>query len=131
MLSEELESCMKRLMDNKLSLHLGKTESILFGSKKKLKNIESFEVRCGEEIIKHVKSVKYLGVQIDDDLSGSSIVKETIKKANTRLKFLYRNKNLIDFKCCKILCSALKQCHFDYSCSSWYPGINKGLMDKL
>ena len=31
----------------------------------------------------------------------------------------------------KTLCSALIQCHFDYSCSSWYPGINKGLKDKL
>merc|ERR1712033_13885 len=85
----------------------------------------------GEVVIKHVKSVKYLGVQIDDDLSGSSIVKETIKKANTRLKFLYRNKNLLNFQCRKTLCSALIQCHFDYSCSSWYPGINKGIKGKL
>ena len=54
-LSEELESCRKWLMDNKQSLQLGKTESILFASKKKIKNIESFEVRCGEEIIKHIK----------------------------------------------------------------------------
>ena len=131
MLSKELESCRKWLMDNKLSLHLGKTESILFGSKRKFKNVESFEVRCGEEIIKHVNSVKYLGVQIDDDLSGTSIVKETIKKANTRLKFLYRHKNMLNFECRKTLCSALIQCHFDYSCSSWYPGINKGLKDKL
>ena len=112
-LSEELESCRKWLLDNKLSLHLGKTEAILFGSKRKLKNVESFEIRCGEEIIKHVKSVKYLGVQIDENMSGDSIVKEIIKKANTRLKFLYRNKNLLNFQCRKTLCSALIQCHFD------------------
>ena len=36
-LSVELESCRQWLMDNKLSLHLGKTESILFGSKKSWK----------------------------------------------------------------------------------------------
>ena len=74
-LSEELESCRKWLMDNKLSLHLEKTEAIIFGSKRKLRNVESFEIRCGEEIIKHVKSVKYLDVQIDENLSGDSIVK--------------------------------------------------------
>ena len=34
-LSHELESCRQWLVDNKLSLHLGKTECILFGSKKK------------------------------------------------------------------------------------------------
>ena len=34
-LSRELESVRDWLIDNKLSLHLGKTESILFGGKKK------------------------------------------------------------------------------------------------
>ena len=130
-LSEELESCKKWLMDNKLSLHLGKTTSILFGSKRKLKRVESFEVRCEEKIIKQVNSVNYLGVQIDDNMSGNSIVGEIIKKANTRLKFLYRYKNMLNFECRKILCTALIQCYFDYSCSSWFPSINKGLKDKL
>ena len=37
-LSKELESRKQWIMDNKLPLHLGKTESILFGSKRKLKN---------------------------------------------------------------------------------------------
>ena len=41
-LGQELESCSKWLVDNKLSLHLGKTESILFGSKRKLKKIKDF-----------------------------------------------------------------------------------------
>ena len=34
-------------------------------------------------------------------------------------------------QCRKTLCSALIQCHFDYSCSSSCPGINEGLKDKL
>ena len=74
-------------MDNKLSLHLGKTESILFGSKRKLKKVESFDVKCDNKSIKHVNSVKYLGVQIDNDLSGNSIVKDIVTKVNLRLRF--------------------------------------------
>ena len=31
----------------------------------------------------------------------------------------------------KNLCSALILCHFDYSCSSWYDGLTKGLKRKL
>ena len=38
-LSKELESCRQWLIDNKLSLHLGKTEEILFGSKRKLRGL--------------------------------------------------------------------------------------------
>ena len=130
-LSVELDSCRQWLLDNKLSLHLGKTESILFGSKKKLRKVTSFDVRCNDEIIKQVTSVKYLGLQIDNDLAGDSIVNGILKKANSRLKFIYRNRYMLSFSCRKTLCSALIQCHFDYSCSSWYPGIRKELTKKL
>merc|ERR1712240_750337 len=66
-LSRELESCRQWLIGNKLSLHLGMTEAILFGSKRKLKRVNSFEVRCGEIKVTNVKSVKYLGLQIDNN----------------------------------------------------------------
>ena len=130
-LSFELNSCRQWLIDNKLSLHLGKTESILFGSKRKLRKVTSFEVKCNNEVIQNVNSVKYLGLQIDNDLAGDNIVKGITKKANSRLKFLYRHKDMLSFNCKKTLCSALIQCHFDYACSSWYPGIRKELTKKL
>ena len=43
-LGKVLESCSELLVDNKLSLHLGKTECILFGSKRKLKKVKDFTV---------------------------------------------------------------------------------------
>ena len=52
-LSKELESCRQWLIDNKLSLHLGKTEAILFGSKMELKSLNSFIVRCGSIQVKN------------------------------------------------------------------------------
>ena len=70
-------------------------------------------------------------VQIDNDLSGKSIVNDIIKKANSRLNFLYKYREMLNFGSRKTLCSALIQCHFDYSCSSWYPGIGKVLKHKL
>ena len=121
-LSIELNSCRQWLTDNKLTLHLGKTESILFGSKKKLRKVTSFEVKCNNVIIQHVKSVKYLGLQIDNDLAGDNIVKGIVKKANSRLIFLYRHKDMLSFNCKKTLWSALIQCHFDYGC---LPGIQE------
>ena len=83
------------------------------------------------KLFKNVKSVKYLGLQLDEELSGESIVKEITKKVNSRLRFLYRYKDYLNTESRKTLCTALIQCHFDYSCSSWFPGINKGLSDKL
>ena len=61
-LSNELESCRKWLIDNKLALHLGKTESILFGSKNNLKKVDNFQVICNNEAITNVTCIKYLGL---------------------------------------------------------------------
>ena len=130
-LSNELKSCRQWLIDNKLSLHLGKTEAILFGTKRRLRKVESFEVKCDGKIIQNVKSVKYLGIQLDEDLAGESIVKEILKKANSRLKFLYRCKDILNSNSRKTLCTALIQCYFDYACSSWYSGLNKTVSKKL
>ena len=130
-LTKELESCQQWLNDNKLSLHLGKTEAMIFGTKRKLKEVKSFEVKCGNVKINNVNDVKYLGLQINDNLSGEHTVKNILKKANSRLKFLYRYRDMLKLSTRKTLCTALIQCHFDYSCSSWYPSINKNLKDKL
>ena len=130
-LSRELESCRQWLIDNKLSLHLGKTEAILFGSKRKLKRDHSFEVKCGEIKVTNVNSVKYLGLQIDNNLSGTSVIADIVKKCNTRLRFLYRYNDMLNIEMRKTLSTALVQCSFDYSCCSWYPGINETFRKKL
>ena len=54
-----------------------------------------------------------------------------IEKVNARLKFLYRHKKHLDFKCRQLLSSALIQCYFDYACSSWYAGLTKTFKNKL
>ena len=60
-LSAELLSLSYWLCDNKLSLHLCKTESILFGNKSKLLKCSSLRATCGETEISPTTSVKYLG----------------------------------------------------------------------
>ena len=60
-----------------------------------------------------------------------SIVNEMLKKANSRLRFLYRCKDTLNFNSRKTLCAALIQCYFDYACSSWYSGLNKTFRKKL
>ena len=67
-------------MVNKLSLHLGKTEAILFGSNRNLKKTNDLNVVFNNEPVKSTKSVKYLGITLDDCLSGESVVNSIIKK---------------------------------------------------
>ena len=130
-LSNELDNANKWLIDNKLSLHLGKTESILFGTKKKLASVNNFHIQCNNTSIKSVKNVSYLGLTLDNTLSGDCIVTNIIKKSSSRLKFLYRYKEILNESSRKFLSSALIQCHFDYCCSSWYSSTSKTLKNKL
>ena len=45
-LRKVLESCSDWLVDNKLSLRLGKTECISLGPKRKLKKVKHFKATC-------------------------------------------------------------------------------------
>ena len=158
-LGSVLNNCSTWLVNNKLSLHLGKTECILFGPKRKLKDFQDFNICCNNNVIKSTDHVKYLGVYIDNSLSGDLIVESVVQKVNSRLKFLYRQARFLDFKCKMSLCSVpemriwsilliksdlkwcihlsrslflyLIQCHIDYACSAWYSGLSKCLKQKL
>ena len=72
-LSRMLKSCHEWLVDNKLSLHLGKTESILFGPNRKLRSQsqENFSISCNGINIESKTSVKYLGVMIPISQTGN------------------------------------------------------------
>ncbi len=65
----------------------------------KLKNVDNFSITCLGQEIKGVKSVKYLGVQLDQCVSGElNHCKQIIKRINARLKFMYRQAKYLDQK---------------------------------
>ena len=130
-LSNELESIREWLIDNKLSLHLGKTESILFASKRKLHTNNSIQVQCAGNVLSCRTKVKYLGVELDQSLAGDCIADKIISKSNSKLKFLYRQTRNVNLETKKMLTAALIQCHFDYASSSWYSGLTKKYKARL
>ena len=88
-LTKELKSISNWLTDNKLYLHLGKTESILFGTKKKLQcTTTQINVTCGGSMLSAKSTVKYLGVELDQHLSGEYIARNAISNIHNKVKFL-------------------------------------------
>ena len=79
-------------VDNKLSIHFGqdKTESILFGTKHKLRSAKSLNIVYNDIENKQHAKVKYLGCTLDESLSGESMALNVIDKINSCLKFLHR-----------------------------------------
>ena len=130
-LSSNIESLSIWLEENRLSLHLGKTESILFASQKKLKPKHIMNIKCKGKEIEGKKSVKYLGVTIDQDMSCKSTGNNFLSKINNRIKFLHRKASFFRFKERKIVSTALVQSHFDYACNVWYRGLSSTISKKF
>ena len=76
-------------------------------------------------MVASTKSVTYLGVDLDQSLDGNYIAENTLKKGNSRLKFLCGHAKFLNTNSRKLLASALIQCHFDYACSAWFSGLQK------
>ena len=86
-LNKKLNSLCDWFVENKLSIHFGedKTKSIVFGSQKRLKNLDQLDIRRGDINIKQYTSVTYLGCELDQYLSGESMVTKVLGQINGRL----------------------------------------------
>ena len=89
-LSKEVANCHQWITNNRLSMHMGKMETIVFSSRKKKHLVQDFELKCQEHIVKPLSKVKYLGLYLDQHLSSDVSVSSIVKKCNNRLKFMYR-----------------------------------------
>jgi hypothetical protein len=82
-------------------------------------------------VVDRVKSVKYLGVLLDERLDFYEYVLALTKKAASRLSFLHRYSSLLDFRTRKLLSSCLVNSNLEYCCSAWYPGLTVNLRNRL
>ena len=86
-LSVELGAVSEWLCENRLSLNLGKTQSILFGSKKRISKCGELHVTCNGSVIGSESEVTYLEAILDQTLSGASTARSIITKSTNKLKF--------------------------------------------
>ena len=88
-------------------------------------------MQCAGNTLTCHTHVKYLGVELDQSLTGDGVAEKIISKSNAKLKFLYRQTRNVNLETKKLLTSALIQCHFDYASSSWYSGLTKKYKARL
>ena len=98
-LSEDCNLISRWLDSNDLIINLkpGKTETMLFGTAKRLCTVKdhNFEVKIKNRIINNTILYKYLGVKLDITLNLGINFNEMYRKASGRLRLLYRLRNSI------------------------------------
>ena len=90
--------------DNFLNLNAKKTKEMIIDFSKCPTDLSP--VSINDEDVEIVHEYKYLGTIIDDKLKGTSNVKKMCKKANQRLYFLRKLKD-VNSICCQFLYSML------------------------
>ena len=83
-----------------------------------------------DQIIKHLNSVKYLGVFLDQNLTFQDEVKSTLQKMSCGIKCLYSIRDLFPEKTRLMLLNALVVSHLQYS-ALLLTGITENLMTTL
>ena len=84
---------------NKLSLNLTKTQTILVGDRKKLKDIENFDpqnlqIVIDQEPVSNIKHIRYLGIEVDQFLSWEEHISVLIKETSRGIGMLRHVKNI-------------------------------------
>ena len=110
------------LEGNKLSLNVAKTEAMIIGSKKKLRKIDTPDApkpqfRIGSEDVKLVSDVKYLGVQVDQELQLTNHLTTVTKKITRGIGILRYAKQYLPPATIETMYRSLAEPYFRHRCS--------------
>ena len=129
LMNDDLKNIGDWLTTNKLSLNLTKTEFMLIGSIKRIREIDhdpSIRIN-GVERVSHSKLV---GVTIDESLTWAEHAAQIIKKVHAGLRALRRVRDFVDTRSLTMICKALVEPHFTY-CSPVWDSLGASLSQKL
>ena len=84
----ELRKVNEWLNENRLSLNVDKTSFMLFTHSRVDRN--SISIRLGNKIIKQVRSVKFLGIHLDDRLNFNDHISYLSKKLSKTVGIMYK-----------------------------------------
>ena len=119
--NKDLQSLKSWLDENKLSLNVAKTQSILIGSRYKIRAVEQPDnqkpfLHIGDEAISIITSTKYLGVQVNQFLNWDEHLVTITKKVSRGLGMLRYAKRYLPLVTVQAMYKSLVEPHFRYCC---------------
>ena len=120
-LQSELVSVYEWLCANRLSLHIGKTNSMLVCSRQKRVHLQdsNLSLSLENDNISQVDNLKYLGLVLDERLRYDDYMKQLIGKLKRSLGVLRRASKFIDQVTRVTLYNTLILPHIDYCSTVW------------
>jgi len=130
---DKLELCLQKTLDQMaqwadkwdMSLNTSKTKVMLFGSRQR-----PLSVSLHDKKIEHVKSIKYLGVWLDEHLSFYEQAEYAAGKATRafgKISRLINGRNGIAPQTAIMLYKSLVRPHWEFSVAAWASVAEKGI----
>ena len=119
-IAEDIENVIQWMADNRLSLNVLKTDSIIVGPRSKMRDLEeTLCITIQNESIYRAPFVKSLGIFIDENLDWGDHVSHVLKKVSSGLSILKVSKNYLPQGTLRILYNSLIESHFRYVNIIW------------
>ena len=118
-INTEMKQVVKWLRLNKLSLNAGKTELIIFHSRKRNFEEEKISIKLNNEKLRSVNHVKYLGMYIDETLSWDHHINELCKKLSRANGIISKLRHNAPLETRLQVYYALFYSHLIYGCNVW------------
>ena len=129
---EQLEQhsniALKWFEDNNMKMNAGKCHLFVSGNKR-----EQMWAKIGDDQIWESRTVKFLGVTIDNELKFDEYISNVCKKAQRKLTVLTRIKKYLDVKKLRLLLKTFFDSQFKYCPLTWmfYSRITNNKINKL
>ena len=130
-LNEDLKNIKNWLLANKLSLNVTKTEYMFVSTDFRLSNLgKTLPITIGDKEIKRVKSTKYLGVYLDENLKWEEHIDNLCLRVSRSINGLKQARDFVSLDVLKTIYNSLIQPIFDY-CDTVWGNVNKGLANRI
>jgi len=132
-LSNDLLHVANWLKANKLSLHIGKTNSMLISAKLRKRNQENndLNLKLVDKIVSQVNSCKYLGIILDSNMKFTEQFDSILSKLKRAIGIFSRAAKFIPSNTRITLFNTLILPHIDYCSTIWSTSIRKLNLSKI
>ena len=116
--------------ENRLKMNSDKTEFILMGSKQQLQKASTSEIVINGQTIERRKKIKYLGADLDEELSLKEMINRKCRIAMGNLQKLKKIRKFLTLDAAKTIALGLVISHLDYA-NALYSGLPATEIKKL
>jgi hypothetical protein len=131
-LNQDLLSIYKYSQEHNLKINPNKTEVLLFCAEKRRQILQTkMKLVLGNTNLNFSSCAKNLGIYIDTSLRFKEHVKKLFQKSYLKMKILYTNRFILNFKIRKKLCESLVLPIYHYCSIVFYPCLDLATKNRL